>query len=231
MAVEAKPMWTRRRRCSRGLTLIEIMIALSMLAIITMALTSSLMTSMNLQQVNKEMEVAMYVAQSAIDSIRAYPDFDKIYVAFNANKGDDPPVPLASVWSPPDFAAMMLDPTDPNGQRQILDGGQVRFLFPGPDNQTVLEENPTGVLVDWSLLGMQHVVNLDNDPFIQPGRNLDGDKDPTTDPPQAGETAPGDSTADPSWKYEMLPVMVRVSWNSRILGDMTTELRTIIAKK
>ena len=44
----------------------------------------------------------------------------------------------------------------------------------------------------------------------------------------------GDSTADntnANAVYEMLPVMVRVSWESRILGDMTTDLRTIIAKK
>lgn len=197
MVVEANPMRTRRSRRSRGLTLIEIMIALSMLAIISMALTTMLVTSANLQQVNKEMDVAMYVAQSAIDSIRAYPDFDKIYVAFNANTGDDPPVPLASMWSPPDFAAMMLDPTDPAGLRQILDGGQVRYFF--PDDGSFLREDMT-------------------DPWFDGvDRSIDGDS--TADNTNANAV------------YEMLPVMVRVSWESRILGDMTTDLRTIIAKK
>ena len=202
MAVEAKPLWTRRRRCSRGLTLIEIMIALSMLAIVSMSLTSMLVTSANLQQVNKEMDVAMYVAQSAIDSIRAYPDFDKIYVAFNANTGDDPPVPLASVWSPPDFAAMMLDPTDYAGLRQILDGGQVSYFF--PDDGSFLREDMTG---PW-------FIDVDGN---ETNRSIDGNN--TVDTTSVATT------------YEMLPVMVRVSWESRILGDMTTDLRTIIAKK
>ena len=194
MAVEAKPLWTRRRRCSRGLTLIEIMIALSMLAIITMALTSSLMTSMNLQQVNKEMEVAMYAAQSGIDSIRAYPEFDQMYTAFRGRymPGNEPAD--SGAWSSPDFAAMMADPTDPTGL-EILDGWQVSYIF--PETGTSLDETKTG---PW---------------FNGVPESIDDNG-----------TADNTNASD---EYEMLPVMVRVSWESRILGDMTTELRTIIA--
>ena len=160
-----------------------------------------------------------YVEWEVTTSSADYPDFDKIYDEF---KADNVPTEIGGLAAPV-FEAMMLDPTDEDfeneerPQRQILDGGGVSYLFPGSNDQMVLEENPTGTLADWSLLGMP--------------RNLDGDKDPTTDPPQADETVPGDSTADPNWKYEMLPVMVRVSWNSRVLGTMTTDLRTVIAKK
>lgn len=201
MAVEAKPMWTRRRRCSRGLTLIEIMIALSMLAIITMALTSILLTSMNLQQVNKEMEVAMYAAQSGIDSIRAYPEFDQMYTAFRGRLValdpaiNNPPVDTGN-WSLPDFAAMMVDPTDPTGLK-ILDGWQVSYIF--PETGTSLDETKTG-------------------PWFN-GVTESIDDNGTADNTNAND------------EYEMLPVMVRVSWDSRMLGDMTYELRTIIAKK
>lgn len=203
MIIEANPMRTRRSHRSRGLTLIEIMIALSMLAIVSMALTTMLVTSMNLQRINKEMDVAMYVAQSAIDSIRAYPDFDKMYVAFNANTGDDPPVPLASVWSPPDFAAMMRDPAG----LQILDEGQVSFLFPG--DGTNLLETETG---PW-------FIDVDGN---ETNRSIDGNNTV--------------NTTSVATTYEMLPVMVRVTWVRGTLETgapdiWTYDLRTVIAKK
>ena len=142
----------------RGMTLLEIAVAVAVLAIGLGSSVYALLAGMALQRTAAERTLALQAAESAIESIQAVP-FDEAFARFNGTTLDDP----AGEVSPGDsFDVPGLTP-----QAGDADGRVGELLFPG-DNVALLED-----AVD-AELGMPRDLELNSAaPFITPGDKSD----------------------------------------------------------
>ena len=73
----------------RGLTLIEVLIAVSVFAIAIGAVSTSLVNTSSLRSANRETTIASDAAESMLENVAAQ-DFEDVFVLFNRNPKDDP---------------------------------------------------------------------------------------------------------------------------------------------
>ena len=132
-------------RSAGGFTLLELAIATSVLLIGFGALVSTLVASSSLGATNREEQIALEAARSAIEELKGE-DFEQAFVRFNATQADDPGLG-ASPGSGFPIALLNVRPGDP-------DGFCGEILFPG--DGTVLRED----FVDADL-GLPRDLNLD----------------------------------------------------------------------
>jgi len=182
MGTGRKPGVTEREA---GMSLLELLMALSALLITMGGLSLSQVTSIALSRGNQESARAADAAQSVLEELRDEDDFATIYARWNRTSDDDPAgAPGAS------FDVPGLDPVadDPDGRV-----GEV--IFPG--NGTVLLEDAR----DW-VLGTPRDLDLDG--------SIDG--------------------SDQADDYRILPVLVRVRWQSGA-GVRQVQLVTTLARR
>ena len=132
------------------MTLLEIAVAVAVLAIGLGSSVYALLGGMALQRSAAERTLALQAAESAIEALQAC-EFDEAFARFNGKTVDDPPL----VVSPGDsFAVPGL--TAQAGDKDGLPG---EILFPG-DNDKLLEN------VNDVELGMPRDLTLDEPPLI-----------------------------------------------------------------
>lgn len=137
-----------RGRARRGFSLLELIVAVTVLTIAAGAITSTLVISTSLTHINRETTLAVEAAQSAVESLRAVA-FDEAFARYNASPGDDPAAGASPGWTF-DVPGLAPRPGDP-------DGRVGNILFPG--DGFVLRED-----VDDRDLGMPR--DLDGDGAI-----------------------------------------------------------------
>lgn len=101
-----------RRRA--GFTLIDVMMAATVLAVAISAVAGSIVVSMSMNRVNRDTAIAQEAARRVMEELASRP-FNEVFAAYNSDAGDD-----AGLLSPavgPSFAVPGLEPsrTDPDG--------------------------------------------------------------------------------------------------------------------
>jgi prepilin-type N-terminal cleavage/methylation domain-containing protein len=134
-------------RARRGLTLLEIAVAVAVLAIGLGSSVYALLAGMALQRTAAEHTLALQAAETALESIQAV-DFAEAFARFNATVADDPGLGLSPG---DDFEVPGLTP-----QPGDADGRAGEFLFPG-DNVGLAEN------VADAELGMPRDLDMDGD--------------------------------------------------------------------
>jgi prepilin-type N-terminal cleavage/methylation domain-containing protein len=112
----------RRERLPEGFTLVELIVAVVVLAIAIGGISSSMVSSMALNRVNGETAIAQQAARGALEALGGVP-FDEIWAVYNADPADDGGLSLAARG--PNFAVPGLDPQDAD-----IDGMCGRIEFP-----------------------------------------------------------------------------------------------------
>jgi prepilin-type N-terminal cleavage/methylation domain-containing protein len=109
-----------RPRHGAGFTLVEIIVAVLILAIAIGGISSSMLSSMALNRVNDETALAQQAARATLEQITGV-DFENVWAIYNADPADDG----ALVALGPGFAVAGLDP-------QVADGDALcgRIEFP-----------------------------------------------------------------------------------------------------
>ncbi|HLF92765.1 MAG TPA: prepilin-type N-terminal cleavage/methylation domain-containing protein [Planctomycetota bacterium] len=126
-------------RRSGGFTLLEVMIALAVLATAVFGFISAILHTSRLNAANRETLAAMRGAERMIETLRDT-DFDKVFASYNRVPSDDPP-PGYGTAPGSDFDVEGLSPVpgDPDGKcGKILfptdsSGGQLREDTVDPD--------------------------------------------------------------------------------------------------
>ena len=77
------PSWTQRRSRERGMSLIEVMIALAVISIAVFAFMNSLFYAIRMKESHRELVLAQEAATLKLEEIRAQP-FDDIFTVYGA---------------------------------------------------------------------------------------------------------------------------------------------------
>jgi prepilin-type N-terminal cleavage/methylation domain-containing protein len=107
-----------------GFTLVEIIVAVLILAIAIGGISSSMLSSMTLNRVNGETALAQQAARATLEQITGAA-FEDVWAIYNADPADDGTLPVGVVAQGPGFAVAGLDP-------QVADGDALcgRIEFP-----------------------------------------------------------------------------------------------------
>ena len=126
-----------RSRARRGFSLLELIVAVTVLTIAAGAITSTLVVSTSLTHINRETTLAVEAAQSAVESLRAV-GFDEAFARYNASPDDDPAgtAPGASF----DVAGLFARAGDPDGRV-----GSIQFPGDGFVLREDLEDRELGM--------------------------------------------------------------------------------------
>lgn len=92
-------------RARRGFSLVELMIAVVVLTVAVAGFSSSVLSSLVLNRMNRETDVAQQAARRMLEEIQGE-EFEQIFAAYNANAGD---YAGAGAESAPGFAVAGLD--------------------------------------------------------------------------------------------------------------------------
>jgi hypothetical protein len=133
-----------------GSSIIEILLAISVLMTGLLAYTRSLAISASLEEDNKETALAIAGAQKVVEDLNGTP-FDEVFAAFNETQDDDGLV-TGTVFGD-DFAVAGLEPLPGDA-----DGLPGEVVFPSLDNGGVLELREDMVMAE---LGMPQDLDLD----------------------------------------------------------------------
>ena len=144
----------RIRSARAGMTMLEIAIAVTVLAVGLGSAVYSLLTASALERSTREQALALQAAESCLETLQGT-EFDKTFVAFNGTAADDEPG-VASPGNDFDVVGLSPWPGDPDG----LPG---EIVFPG--DGVALFEN-----VNMPQLGMPRDLTLDDPPVVD---NLD----------------------------------------------------------
>lgn len=134
------------------MTLLELTIVTSILVVGFLALSQTIVTSMQVTRVNRETALATDGLRGTIEELQGYGDFAGIFNQYN----DDPLDDLAGVPAPGgafDVPGLQAAPDDPDGRV-----GEI--VFPATDSLTGLELYE---LLDAPELGMPRDLNGDGD--------------------------------------------------------------------
>lgn len=191
------------RAPARGLTLLEVMIALAVFAVAALALASVMFSTSRLNEGNRENTLVQNAARAAMETMRNE-EFAEIFKRFNDNPADDPEGPGTAPGR--HFAI------DANG----------RIVFPPLPNGFVaglqaVEGDPDGFTgrIDFPTVVDQLREDFD-EPELQMPRDLNAD----------GVIDGADHAGD----YRMLPVTVTVEWRS-VGGTTRLVYRTVFVPK
>lgn len=132
-----------------GFSLVDVCVALAILATALGILIGSVFYALRLEQANEETAVASQIMRTMIERLNAS-DFETIYAAYNSDPNDDP---NPGVDSLAELAATTNDPLLTIGKK---DGPVVSVLFPGDEVGQLREDG-----VD-KRLGMPRDLNGDN---------------------------------------------------------------------
>jgi prepilin-type N-terminal cleavage/methylation domain-containing protein len=97
-----------------GFTLLELMLAMTVLAVAFVAISRAMVGAMSLNRVNRESAIVQDGMREMIETLQGAAPFGEIFIRYNSDPGDDPLLGL----SPGDgFAVSGLDPVtgDPDG--------------------------------------------------------------------------------------------------------------------
>ena len=83
------PIRSKRIASRKGFSLLELVIAMAVLAVAMGAILTSMVNSVALRRTNRETFLALEAARGAIETVRGEP-FQRVYTSFNANAADDP---------------------------------------------------------------------------------------------------------------------------------------------
>lgn len=136
-----------------GMSVLEVLIAMSALLIALGGFLQSMVTSTRLHQSNVDSTIAVEVLRAKIEELASVP-FDEVYRRFNEDGADDPEG--ANTAPGNEFAVSSLDPS-----LEVVDGVTGQIIFPTLGG--VLSETP-----DNEFEGMVRDVNLN-------GRTTDAD--------------------------------------------------------
>ena len=103
------------RTKERGLSLLELTIAMVVIILSIMALVSALLESTRIDRITREDTLAMNAARQMVETLRSTATFTEIYRTYNGNPADDPGG--ISTGAGPHFAVVGLTPQtgDPDG--------------------------------------------------------------------------------------------------------------------
>lgn len=114
-----------------GFSLVELMVAISILTVALGAISSALVATTSLNTLNREMMIALDAAHAQAERLRGE-TFSEVFARYNTDPGDDPPLPIgkASPGNTFDVPRLNTRPDDPDGfVGEILFpviGGQLR---------------------------------------------------------------------------------------------------------
>ncbi len=170
----------------RGALLIEILLALLVLALAAAGSVSSTISGMSLEQDNRETAVATDTLRHVVEELETIP-LDEVFARFNADPADDPD---GAGTAPGNLFAV-----DPHRTSGLLTSGVLSPASAPTHRQTMNVEFTFPLDMDGHLSEM-----VSGGMWGQQGWDLDGD----------GTLAAGDR----STTYVILPVHVRVTWVS-----------------
>ncbi|MHC4779976.1 MAG: type IV pilus modification PilV family protein [Planctomycetota bacterium] len=188
-------------RAEAAFSLIEVMVAASILAVALVGLVSALLSSMHLRQLNKEKAVARNAAERALSAIRGMPDIVQAYGRFGGGGPEEgfdvfglaavpgQQVGRVIVWRRKNGA-----PPDP----------QSALPWTAPD--LLAARNSMGTPFPLPMVGMEGAASTDY---------LDTD---------------GDGGVDATDTPSLMPVTVRVRWRSRT-GVITQYFSTVVGRR
>ncbi|HVR85773.1 MAG TPA: type II secretion system protein [Planctomycetota bacterium] len=197
---------------NRGITLLELVIAVSILSVALLALMSSVITSTSLQATSREKVIAYNAARQVIEQMRSTPNFSDIYKNYNAASN-----PNQNTFNVGEFKT--LDGT--TGIQWINNdlGVKGTGLQPMPGV-------PVGQIFfpsDANLLLREDFYTIDQSPNKEIATVLgmgplgkDLNRDGTID------------SNDHSLDYKILPVLVRIQWQSAGKRPMKIDVATFI---
>ena len=156
---------------SAGFTLVEIIVAVVILAIAVGGISSSMLSSMALNRVNGETALAQQAARGALEELTGVP-FDEAWAVYNADPADDGGLSVAALG--PNFVVAGLD-----AQTADIDGMCGRIEFPsvtfgvGQELREDVVDAGLGMPRDLDLDGIwPEVVNIAPDYSVLPVRVL-----------------------------------------------------------
>ncbi len=133
----------RGRRRDRGVSIVELVVALGVIAVALLALLSVIFSSGRLQQTTREKAAAYNFIRKVLEEMRSTPTFVNIYKTYNSNTADGFLSPINA-----DYIKTNL------GLNAPTQGQQVQILFPeksGALNESVVDaELGTPKDLDWS---------------------------------------------------------------------------------
>lgn len=136
-------------RSSRGMTLVEVVVALAVFSVSALALASMLFSTARLNEANRENTLAQNGAKAMVESMRNE-EFAEIFRRFNDDPADDPEG--AGTAPGANFAIANLVPIDgdADGRPGRIDfptiSGQLREDFPDPLLQMPRDLNGDGAV-------------------------------------------------------------------------------------
>lgn len=149
-------MSTRADRRPAGFTLLEVMIAMTIVTTTLVGLFSAILTISRLNATNREGLAAMRGAEQMIEILKNT-DFDKVFASYNKSPADDP-LPGPGTAPGPNFDVLDLvpRPDDPDGKCG-------RIVFPTDASGTQLLESKVDpeLGMPWDLNGNGTIDALD----------------------------------------------------------------------
>lgn len=211
---------TARGRSEQGMTLVELMLAMAILAIAALGLITALVGSIRLQVDNRELDLAANAARSVIETMRANPDFSQTFSVFNEDGEDDPDGPGTAVGNllPLTYGVGTLDNPYTSAASSLLiqDAYATSIQLAKTTQELVRNETLRNVIVEVEFPGGGTTLREDTvDPLLGMPRDLNGD---------------GDTLDDAATDYVILPVRVTLTWNG-LSGPMTYEISTYLTKR
>src|SRR5689334_10004347 len=118
-----------RARCARAaFTILEMMIAITLVSLVLVAMSSSILTSMKATGVNRETALATDGIAAMMERLQGVGHFSDVFKLYNANPNDDPGIPGTAPG--PNFAVPGLQPVDGDP-----DGFVGEIVFPTIGNE------------------------------------------------------------------------------------------------
>lgn len=167
----------------RGFSLLEVMIAMTVLTVAILGLVTAIVTSMRLTTTNRENTLAMNAARQKIEEMQAWPGgFSEVFAAYNNATGDDAGLAAAAPGGAFTVAGLRPITGDPAVGTIIFN---VDSSGPGSESLREFSVDPTF----GPMMGMPKDISGDG--------IVDGDDHAT------GQPEP----------YTLLPVVIRIRWD------------------
>jgi prepilin-type N-terminal cleavage/methylation domain-containing protein len=221
----------KSRRCEQGLTLVELIIAMAILAVAIMALVSSITSSGQIQQNTRERVIAYNAAREQIEKMRVYATAE-IYSRYNNTEADDVNYPSGGwaghpgpTFHVPRLAAPSVVPAKWwIHSTSALETWKATSVVPVPAGASTVQLDGFGNPIGndgYGRITFPEVGGVLNESYVDAAMGMPRDLD------RSG----GVVNADVSGSYKILPVKVTVTWKGIGGKDMSIEVNTFITDK